>query len=139
MSSESSDDNLCDYDYIDLIPTNGPERDFFRYVGRHFEDEDAGDTFKICGVCDMRKVGSRKSSYIVYAFKYVNVDGDQSDIEYTPARELLNSYWCKWIQSDFVSDRAARASMRDETAEEGPGVHGDVPPSPRRSSRRLRK
>ena len=88
----------------------GRER-LFKCVGRNFEAEDAGDTFNICGVCDMGKVGSRKSGNIFYALEYVSISGDQSDFEYTPAREL-NSYWCKWIQPDVVLEQAARASMR---------------------------
>lgn len=41
-------------------------------------------------------VGARRSENIVYAFKYVNIIGDESDFLHTPVREMPKSYWCKY-------------------------------------------
>jgi hypothetical protein len=92
--------------------------DFLKYVGRTFEDTDDGGSFKITGVCEMRKTRGRKSTNKVYAFKYVSIEAVADDLdalEYTPARELLNCYWCKWTDAPADSGRAARASRRGET------------------------
>ena len=47
-----------------MTPSNGPERDYFKYVGRTFTDESDGGTYKVAGVCDMRVDGARRSTNI---------------------------------------------------------------------------
>ena len=61
-SEASSGD--CVYTYTDVTPSNGPERDYFKYVGRTFTDESDGGTYKVSGVCDMRVAGARRSTNI---------------------------------------------------------------------------
>ena len=44
---------------------------------------------------------------------YISIDAsDEDDCEYTPVREMLNSYWCKWVESTAPDGRAARAARR---------------------------
>jgi hypothetical protein len=64
----------------------------------------------------MRKVGSRRSTNVVYAFKCVNIDDESSEFLYTPVREMLNSYWCKW--KVVASQRKARGLLRSEDVRE---------------------
>lgn len=108
------------YDYIELGQSNGPERDYFKYVGRKFKDDEDGELYMVVAVCDMRKVGARRSSNIVYAFKYVAIDSDDNDFQYTPAREMLNSYWCKWVEEEgrTTGRRAQATSSSREDSEQ---------------------
>jgi hypothetical protein len=108
---DSSSDDEPRYDYIPLQSSCGPESDYFKYVGRKFSDSADGGTFEVTGICDMRKEGARRSTNIVYAFQYVNIDGDREDFLYTPVREMLNSYWCRWLA---VESRSSR--LREKTA-----------------------
>ena len=110
--SDSDDSDMPEYEYIDVTDSAGAARDFFVKVGRKFEDTDDGGTFKILGVCAMRKRFGRRSTNTVYAYTYVDVTGDQSDYQYTPVREILNSYWVRWLDVDTLSRWAARASRR---------------------------
>ena len=89
-------------------------------MGRKFKDVEDGGTFVILAVCEMQKLYGRRSTNVVYAFKYVDVDGDQSDYQYTPVRELLNSYWCQWLDNPVASGRTARAARRGDTATPAP-------------------
>lgn len=107
-SDEASSDEEPGYQYIDLDPSFGPEADFFKYVGRKFKDDVDGGTFEVVAVCDMRRIGARRSTNVVYAFKYFDIDGDADEFDYTPCREMLNSYWCKWISMSTRSNRAGR-------------------------------
>lgn len=60
----------------------------------------------------MRKIGARRSTNTVYAFKYIDVNGDSEDFLYTPVREMLNSYWCKW--QPVVTQRNSRGSRESK-------------------------
>ena len=81
----------------------------------------------------------------MYAYKYVDVTGDPTDYQYTPVREMLNSYCVRWLDVDTSSGRAARASRRGTSSS---AVAAPPPPadpngscsssSVRRSSRRRR-
>ena len=119
-SSNSSASESPLYDYIELLQSNGPERDYFKYVGRKFKDDEDGELYMVAAVCDMRKVGARRSSNIVYAFKYIAIDGDDNDFQYTPVREMLNSYWCKWVEEEGrTTGRRGQAtsSSREDNSE----------------------
>lgn len=111
VSSESSSDGPS-FTYVELSNSDAGAVEYMKYVGRLFDDDEDGGTFKIVSVCDMRKVGTRRSTNVVYAFKYVNIDDDSGEFLYTPVREMLNSYWCKW--KAVASQRIARGSRRSE-------------------------
>ena len=117
MSSESSSDEPS-YNYVDLMTSDAGASDYMKYVGRLFDDSEDGGTFKVLNVCDMQKVGARRSTNIVYAFKYINVDDDgDDDVLHTPVREMLNSYWCKWkTNSSQRGSRSSRRSLEDTDA-----------------------
>jgi hypothetical protein len=82
--------------YNELSSGDAGAKDYLKYVGRLFDDDEDGGTFKIISVCDMQRVRARRSTNVVYAFKYIDINGDPQDFLYTPVREMLNSYWCKW-------------------------------------------
>lgn len=107
-SSSSSSSDEPEYEYIEFDITDSNARDYVKYIGRIFDDDDDGGTYQILAICDMRKVGGRRSTNIVHAFKYITVDGHADDYLYTPVREMLNSYWCKWRPAPQV--RSARVS-----------------------------
>ena len=98
------------YNYTDLRPDIGPGEGYFKYIGRIFDDVDDERAFKVIAVCDIIKVGGRRSTNIEYAFKYISLDGTGDDYIYTPAREMLNSCWCKWRAT--FSSSATRATVR---------------------------
>ena len=115
VSSESSSDGTV-FEYVDLSAADTGASDYMKYVGRSFDDSEDGGTFKVLSVCDMRRVGARRSTNTVYAFKYIDMNGDDDDFLYTPVREMLNSYWCKWKVLD--TQRGARGARRTEQAKE---------------------
>lgn len=114
--SDTDDDEEC-YHYIDLPVTRAASHDYFKYVDRRFVDEEDGTEYRVLGLCEMRKAGARKnSSNIVYAFKYIGT-GEGAEFEYTPVREMLNSYWCRWVESGRRrAASAAPASSRPASA-----------------------
>lgn len=123
-SAGDADDDCQSIDqfiYVDVSASDGPAvSDYFKYVGRTFDDTDDGGSFKIIGVCEMKKACGRNSTNKVYAFKYSAADcaaatDDHDEMEYTPARELLNCSWCRWVETPAGTGRAARASRRSES------------------------
>lgn len=132
VDESSSEEEEDIYEYIDLEPSFGPESTFFKYVGRQFKDDADGGTFEVAAVCDMRRRGARRSTNVIYAFKYFDIDGDDGDFDYTPCREMLNSYWCKWISVDTRSNRASR----EVSSERQRGRNAATAASSSRSKRR---
>jgi hypothetical protein len=116
IASSDSEPDEDIYNYVDLTTADPGARDYImKYVGKMFDDDDDGGTFRVSSVCAMQKVGGRRSSNTEYAFKYVDIDGDSDDFLYTPVREMLNSCWCKWKHS---SRRAVRMSQINESPEQ---------------------
>ncbi len=113
-SAASSEDETC-FEYIDVDVSGGVSRDFFKYIGREFDDSQDGGTFRIIGICEMRRVGFRKSSNVVCAFKYIDINGDVDDFLYTPIGEMLSCSWCKWkSESTSSSGRSSRLLKRTQ-------------------------
>lgn len=112
VSSASSSDEPS-FEYLELSASDSGAVNYVKYIGRIFDDDEDGGTFKIISVCDMRKVGARRSTNTVFAFKYIDVSGDPEDFLYTPVREMLNSYWCKWKTN--APQRSARGDRGGDT------------------------
>lgn len=129
-ASDSSDES---FEYPELSNSDSRCRDYVKYVGRIFDDDDDGGAFQILSINEMRRIGAtRRSTNIVFAFKYVALDGPPDEYLYTPVREMLNSYWCNWRKPE--RSRADR-SLTVSTAADSCTVDGSGSSSSRRSLR----
>ena len=110
-SSSSSSSDEPEFEYTEFSISDSNARDYVKYIGRVFDDDEDGGTYQIKAICDMRKVGGRRSTNIVFAFKYAAIDGPNVNDElYTPVREMLNSCWCKWRPAAVQGVEASSSS-----------------------------
>jgi hypothetical protein len=113
-SDSDSSEDVPTFEYVDVDVSSGVSRDFFKYIGREFDDSQDGGSFRIVGICEMHRIGTRKSSNIVCVFKYVDTNGDAEDFLYTPIGEMLSCSWCKWKSDTTTSGRSTRLLKRTQ-------------------------
>lgn len=92
-SDDEEGDEDWEYDIVDAPPSRIKNREWWDYVGRIFSDD--GQRFRIVAVC---RSGSTTKKYL---FRYVDADnifddGDSSQWEHTPCKELLSAIWCRF-------------------------------------------
>ena len=111
-SSSDSDDEEDEYAFIDVdsCSSSGVDSTYHAKVGLSFIDIDDNTTYMIDSVCREDKPHCR-ASFAKLFYKYHSI-GTPAEYEYTPCHEVLNSSWCKWLETASASARSQRAAKR---------------------------